>query len=187
MFRQSYDADFVALMERVEKDHPILLKVESIDTDSIDQVKFRERFLESKNVADSSADANANVEMKTISTLYSEKVKPLQKMDSIHLLFTKMKDLYGSESAQEYTRLILYKVVNAQDMVEIDKPYCWAFDMFDLLHIGLPFITNYPSLPAKHADTFLQHSIQLVQFAAGQLVGATAIPNVLIAYAHLLK
>ena len=187
MFRQSYDADFVALMERVEKDHPILLKVESIDTDSIDQVKFRERFLESKNVADSSADANANVEMKTISTLYSEKVKPLQKIDSLHLLFIKMKDLYGSESAQEYTRLILYKVINVQDMVEIDKPYCWAFDMFDLLHTGLPFITNYPSLPAKHADTFLQHSIQLVQFAAGQLVGATAIPNVLIAYAHLLK
>ena len=64
---------------------------------------------------------------------------------------------------------------------------CWAFDTYDVLEKGLLFVTNYPSVPAKHSDVFLQHVIQLLQYAAPQLVGATAIPNVLVIYSALLK
>jgi len=187
MYMPAYDRNFLSLIENIERDFPFLLEIESIDKESLNTSLFRKRFLESNNVADTSADANANVELKTISTLSSEKVKSFNKLDSLNLLFTKMKELYGTKSALEYMEMVMSKQLNVQDVVDIDKPYCWAFDMFDLLHTGLPFVKNYPSLPAKHSDTFLQHSIQLVQFAASQMVGATAIPNVLIVYAHLLK
>lgn len=187
MYRLSFDEGFLSLLEKIWDQNPTLLKIERIDPDSIDMYNFREEFIKSSNVADTSADANANVELRTISTLGSEKTKPLSKIDSLDFLYRKMKDMYGSDVAQDYMYRILTKEINVQDVVEIEKPYCWAFDTFDLLHIGLPFIRNYPSEPAKHSDTFLQHAIQLVQFAASQLVGATAIPNVLITYAHLLK
>lgn len=186
MYRLPYDGDFLSLISEIDATYPKLLVIEAIDSGALDTVAFRKRFIMSSNVADTSADANANVELKTISTLASEKLKPFVKLDSYNYLFIKMKEAYGLERAQQYMRMVLMKQLNVQDVVDIEKPYCWAFDMFDLLHIGLPFITNYPSRPAKHSDTFLQHAIQLVQFAASQLVGATAIPNVLIAYADLL-
>ena len=64
---------------------------------------------------------------------------------------------------------------------------CWAFDTYDLYTIGLPFVTNYPSDPAKHSDVFWQHTIQLLQYAAPQMMGATAIPNFIVIYSGLLK
>ncbi len=64
---------------------------------------------------------------------------------------------------------------------------CFAFDTYDLLTIGLPFVVNYPSQPAKHSDVFWQHTIQLLQYAAPQMMGATAIPNFIVIYSGLLK
>ena len=64
---------------------------------------------------------------------------------------------------------------------------CFAFDTYDLLTTGLPFVTNYPSETAKHSDVFWQHTLQLLQYAAPQMMGATAIPNFVVIYSSLLK
>jgi len=73
---------------------------------------------------------------------------------------------------------------NANGMVQHN---CFAFDTYDLITMGLPFVTNYPSKPANHSDVFWQHTIQLLQYAAPQMMGATAIPNFIVIYSGLLK
>ncbi len=73
---------------------------------------------------------------------------------------------------------------NANGMVQHN---CFNFDTYDILNIGLPFVTNFPSDPPKHSDTFWQHTVQLLQYSAPQLMGATGIGNFLIIYSSLLK
>ncbi len=190
--RQSYDQDFQHLLLDLKDKYPArIFQLEGIDTDSLDIVKYSKNYFgnkkENKSVADNTIDPNANVQIRNIATYQTESVKGIEKLNSLYLLWVNAKKLYGTREANTLIEKEINKEINIQDAVHAYKPYCWAFDTYDVLEKGLPFVTNYPSVPAKHSDVFLQHVIQLLQYAAPQLVGATAIPNVLVIYSALLK
>jgi len=186
--RQSYEEEFEHFILDMKDKYPAsLFKLNGIDDEVLDMTKFSRNYFLKTNMADASVDANANVQIKNVSTYKSEVHKGLDKLNSFYLLWKTARRTWNTREANRLLEKELTKEVNVQDFSNIYLPYCFAFDVYDLLNIGLPFVNNYPSKPTKHSDVFLQHTIQLIQYAAPQMMGATAIPNFLVIYAELLK
>lgn len=186
--KQSYAEDFEHLMLDLKDKYPkSLLDLNGISDEDLDHTKFAQKFFSKKNTADISPDSNANIQIKNIVTFNVERHKGSDKLDSLFLFWKTAKKQYGLREANRLVEKEFCKDLNIQDCGNFYLPYCYNFDTYDLLHIGLPFVTNYPSGPAKHSDTFWQHTIQLLQYAAPQMMGATAIGNFIIIYSGLLK
>ena len=187
--KQSYDEEFQHLMLDLRDKYPKqIFEKNGISEKSLDIVKYAENyFLKKNNVSDTTIDPNANVQIRSVHNFNIEKFKGLDKLTSIWLLWRRAKKNWGTRRANDLIERELIKDINVQDFSNISLSYCFAFDTFDLVEKGLPFITNRPSKPANHADTFLRHAEQLVMFASNQMMGATAIPNVVIVYSMLLQ
>ena len=186
--KQSYDSKFEHfILDMKDKYQNSVFKLNGIDDDILDMTKFSRNYFLKSNVADASIDANANVQINNVSTYKSEVHKGLDKLNSYYLLWKTARKLWNTREANRLLEKELNKELNIQDASHSYLSYCFAFDTYDVLIQGLPFVTNYPSLPAKHSDVFLQHTIQLIQYAAPQMMGATAIPNFLIIYAEVLR
>jgi ribonucleoside-triphosphate reductase len=186
--KQSYDDDFEHFMLDMKDKYPkSIFEINGINDENLDRTKFAKKYFTKKNVANISVDSNANVQIKNIAAFNTERNKGLDKLDSLFLFWKTAKKLYGLREANRLVEKELNKDLNIQDSNNFYLPYCFAFDVYDLLTVGLPFVTNYPSNPAKHSDVFWQHTIQLLQYAAPQMMGATAIPNFIVIYSALLK
>lgn len=186
--RHSYDEDFEQLYLDLKDKYPKnIFQLEGIDESQLDMTQFSKNYFLKKNVADASVDQNANIQIKTVTTYKLEVHKGEDKLNSLYLLWKTAKKLWGTRYANKLVEEEVCKDVNVQDAGNSYLPYCWAFDTVDMVLKGLPFITNLPSNPARHADTFLRHCEQLIMFASHQQMGATAIPNVLVIYSFLLK
>ena len=185
---QSYDQEFEHFMLDMKDKYPnSLFQLNGIDNDVLDMTKFSQNYFLKKTVADASIDSNANVQINNVSTYKTEVHKGLDKLNSYYLLWKTARKLWNVREANRLLEKEINKEINIQDASHSYLSYCFAFDTYDLLIQGLPFVTNYPSDPPKHSDTFLQHTIQLIQYAAPQMMGATAIPNFLIIFAELLR
>jgi len=186
--KQSYDEAFEHFILDMKDKYPnSLFQLNGIDNDVLDMTKFSQNYFLKKTVADASIDSNANVQINNVSTYKTEVHKGLDKLNSYYLLWKTARKLWNIKEANRLLEKEFNKELNIQDASHSYLSYCFAFDTYDLLVNGLPFVTNYPSDPPKHSDTFLQHTIQLIQYAAPQMMGATAIPNFLIIYAELLR
>jgi ribonucleoside-triphosphate reductase len=186
--RHSYESEFEHLYLDLKDKYPKqIFQLEGIDESQLDVTQFSKNYFLKKNVADASIDQNANVQIKTVATYKSEVHKGEDKLNSLYLIWKTAKKLYGTRIANRLIEEEVCKDLNIQDSSNSFLPYCFAFDTIDVVTNGLPFITNMPSGPAKHADTFLRHCEQLIMFASHQLMGATAIPNALVIYSALLK
>ena len=186
--KQSYENDFQHFMLDMKDKYPkALFELNGISDDALDMTKFSRKYFLKKNVADTTIDGNANVQIKNVATYKSEVHKGLDKLNSLFLLWKIIKKNWGTSEANRLLEKEINKDINMQDSSHSFLPYCFAFDVNDILLNGLPFVTNYPSEPTKHSDVLLQHTIQLLQYAAPQMMGATAIPNFLIIYSAVLK
>lgn len=186
--KQDYDDGFEHLMLDLKEKYPkSIFELNGINSDDLDHTKFAKKYFSKKNVADASIDANANVQIKNIATFMVERHKGSDKLDSLFLFWKTAKKLFSEREANIFIEKEINKDINVQDCGNFFLPYCIAFDTYDLLLKGLPFVTNYPSAPAKHSDVFWQHTVQLLQSAAPQMMGATAIPNFIVIYSALLK
>lgn len=186
--KQAYDDDFEHFMLDMKDKYPkSIFELNGISDDDLDHTKFAKKYFTKKNTADISSDSNANVQIKNIATFNIERHKGSDKLDSLFLFWKTAKKQYGLREANRLVEKELCKDINIQDSSNFYLPYCFAFDTYDLLTVGLPFVVNYPSAPAKHSDAFWQHTIQLLQYAAPQMMGATAIPNFIVIYSGLIK
>ena len=186
--KHTYDEDFENLLLDLKDKYSVkLFELNGIDDNSLDITKFSINYFLKKNTADSTIDSNANVQIKNVTTYNFESRKGHDKLNSLFLLWKTARKLYNTRIANTLIEKELIKDVNIQDLTHMYLPYCWAFDVYDIYTKGLPFVVNYPSTPPKYSDVLLQHTIQLLSYAAPQLMGATAIPNFLVIYAGLLK
>jgi len=186
--KHTYSEEFEALILDLKDKYPKkLFELEGISEEALDSTLFSRHYFEKKKTSESSVDPNGNVQIRHIGTFLSEKHKAQNKLDSIHLLWKTARRLYNTNYANKLVEKEITKSIYINDLLNFYLPYCWAFDCYDVALQGLPFITNYPSTPAKHADAFLQHTIQLLQYAAPQLMGATAIPNFIVIFSAFIK
>lgn len=187
--KQSYDEEFEHLLLDLKDKYPkTIFQLEGIDSSQLDITQYSKNyFIKTKNVADITIDQNANVQIKNVATYKSEMHKGVNKLNSLFVLWRTAKKIFGTRYANKLIEEEIIKDINIQDSTNIYLPYCWAFDIIDIVEQGLPFITNKPSSPPLHADTLLRHVEQLIMFASRQMMGATAIPNVLVIYSALLQ
>ena len=59
-------------------------------------------------------------------------------------------------------------------------PYCFAYDLDDLVEKGMFFIDHFGAKPAKHLDTFNSHVLEFVSWVANRSSGAVGLPSYLI-------
>lgn len=187
--KQSYDDSFQHLLYDLKDKYPkSIFKYEGIDDTQLDITQYSKNyFIKGKTVSDVTIDQNANVQIKDVVNYKSEMHKGLDKLNSLYLLWKTARKFWDTKEANKLIEKEICKDINIQDLISIYQPYCFAFDCYDLVDKGLPFIVNKPSEPAKHADTLLRHTEQLIMAASRQIMGATAIPNVLVIYSALLK
>jgi len=185
----SYDSEFEHLiLDLTDKYDKKFLEFSGISDKYLDITQYSKNYFSKKHSADSTMDKNANVQANHIGVYNAERYKGHSKLNSMFLLWTRLKKLYGTKEANRLIELEFNKSINIQDGYDVYIPYCWNFATYDLTLYGLPFIQGVNSVPAKHSDTFLQHVIQLCMFAAtDQLLGATSIGDVLLVYSYMLK
>ena len=142
---------------------------------------FIDNFIDSKNVADATIDPNANSSTKDIRTLMSDMVKPHSKLLAFNKIFYELTKKYGLVTAEEWLEnewngsLYLHDASSASYI-----PYCFAYDLDQLVDRGLYFINKFKTRPPQHLTTFNDHVLEFISWASNRSSGACGIPSYLI-------
>lgn len=143
--------------------------------------EFIDNFVEKKTVADASIDGNANVGTKDACSLMLEMNKPHSKLLSFNKIFIEMKKKFGVERAKEWlTNEYVGFFYNHDAATTSFIPYCFAYDIEDLVNKGLYFIDNFNSQPPKHLTTFTDFVGEFVSWTSNRTSGACGLPSFLV-------
>ncbi|MBQ6631351.1 MAG: hypothetical protein IJH55_04365, partial [Romboutsia sp.] len=155
-------------------------KLQGIDEDKLSLTDFINNFIISENVADASVDANANIGQKDIVTLISEMSKPHQKLLAFNKLYCEIQERYGFKVANEaFEKMWNYGIYMHDFNTSSFLPYCFAYDIKDIVEKGLFFINNYNAQPPKHLDSFVQILMEAIAFLSRRQSGAVGLPNLI--------
>lgn len=174
----SYSEDFDLLFKKLEEKYgPEIFELEGFGK-NLDIDYFNKKFFANEKIGDLSIDTNANVRSKHIGTYFAEVNKPFTKLNSIYVIWKKMKKLYGKEDAGKFLEAQINGAIYLHDAHHAAfMPYCFAYTLQPIVEKGLPFIDTIQSIPAQHLSTFIQHVIQFVMFASNQSSGAVGLPD----------
>lgn len=143
--------------------------------------EFIDNFVDTDTVADTTIDPNANSTTKDIKTLLNDMVKPYQKLLSFNKIFYELTKFYGVETAKEWLECEwngTFYLHNAHTASFI--PYCFAYDLNDLVEKGMFFVEQFGASPAKHLDTFNSHVLEFISWVANRTSGAVGLPSYLV-------
>ena len=155
-------------------------KLQGIDDDKLSLTDFINNFIVSDNVANASVDSNANISQKDIVTLISEMSKSHQKLLAFNKLYCEIQKLYGFKVANEaIEKMWNYSIYMHDFNTATFIPYCFAYDIKDIVEKGLFFISNYNAKPANHLDSFIQILMEAISFLSRRQSGAVGLPNLI--------
>lgn len=155
-------------------------KLQGLDENKLSLTDFMDSFVDSDNVANASVDSNANISQKDIVTMMSEMSKPHQKMLAFHKLYCEIQKMYGFKTANEaFEKMWNYAIYMHDFNTATFVPYCFAYDIKDIVEKGLFFIDGYNAKPAKHLDSFVQILMEGIAFLSRRQSGAVGLPNVI--------
>ena len=142
---------------------------------------FIDSFIDSQNVADVTIDTNANSNTHDIRTLMSDMMKPHTKLLAANKIFYEMEKEYGIQVAQEWLTqewiggLYLHDFPSSTFM-----PYCYAYDIREIVEKGLFFINKFKTEAPKHLTTFNDHVLEFISWASNRSSGAVGLPSYLV-------
>lgn len=158
--------------------------------------KFLDPHFYSKNffknqTKDITIDVNANAANTTMVQYLAEFSKAHLFLNNLYLLFKALRKKHKSEKQiQKVFEHIFNGDIYIHDKHHFGQvPYCYAYDCMDWVIEGIPKLIS-PSLdsdPAKHFDSFLQHTENLVIFFSNSQSGAVAFPNLFPVLAWFIK
>lgn len=135
---------------------------------------FIDNFVDTETVADASIDGNANVGHKDIVSLESEMSKPQLKMLSFNKIYYELNKKYNFKTANEWLRKEWTGEFYLHDAASATfKPYCFAYDLEDLVNKGLYFIDNFNAQPPQHLTTYTDFVGEFVSYASNRSSGET--------------
>ena len=185
--KQSYDAGFVALMERLGRNYPEeLFRLEGLHPDQLDMHEVSRNFFKTppegagRVTADASIDANANVCGRDVITFNHEVPKSLMKLNSLYNLWRTLQELYGTTIADGCITLHVAGTVYINDVWDIGRPYCFNFSTLDIALEGLKMGGRLTINPAKSLSAFLRQVEQFTVYAGNSTLGATGLADLLI-------
>ena len=180
--KYGFNNDFVDLMVSLkEKYGERIFEIHGIGDRNLDITQFPKNFYNksTKAVASVSIDDNANVSSKDISQYTYERFKSQQKLNSIYLLYKWVKKLFSKKDAAIAIERIISGDIFVNDLTDVEKPYCFAIDLNNLLASGMDFYDgkNIKINPPKRSDSFIAQVIQTTAFISNQIMGAIAYPS----------
>lgn len=142
---------------------------------------FIDNFVDSKNVADVSIDANANSSTHDIRTLMSDMMKPHTKLLAANKIFYEMTKKYGVAVAEKWLENEWNGAFYLHDFSTTTFiPYCFAYDLEEVVNRGLFFINKFKTTPPKHLTTYNDHVLEFVSWTANRSSGACGLPSYLV-------
>jgi ribonucleoside-triphosphate reductase (formate) len=142
---------------------------------------FIDNFVDSDNVANATIDSNANANTKDICSLTAEINKPHTKLLAYNKIFYEMTKKYGLNTAQEWLEQEWNGAFYLHDAPSSSfKPYCFAYDLEDLVNKGLFFVNDFKSEAPKHLLTYVRDVLEFVSWTSNRTSGACGLPNFLI-------
>ena len=140
--KYGFNNDFVELLADLkEKYGEKIFEIHGIGDKNLDITQFPKNFYNksTKAVASVSIDDNANVSSKDISQYTYERFKSQQKLNSIYLLYKWVKKLFTKKDAAIAIERIISGDIFVNDLTDVEKPYCFAIDLNNLLADGMNF------------------------------------------------
>jgi ribonucleoside-triphosphate reductase len=149
--------------------------------DQLSYTDFIDNFIDKTTVADASIDGNANVATKDICSLETEMNKPHGKLLAFNKIYYELNKRYGFHTANEW-------LINEWDghfylhdaSTSTSKPYCFAYDLENLVNKGLYFISNFNAQPPKHLVTYTDFVGEFVSYTSNRSSGACGLPSFLV-------
>lgn len=176
------DKDFTNHLEYLISKYGVdLAKLNGFADEQLNYTDFINNFIDKQTVADASIDGNANVGTKDICSLVTEMNKPHSKLLAFNKIFYEIKKKYGLKRAKqwlnaEYTGF--YYLHDAASTTFV--PYCFAYDIEELVNKGLYFIDNFNAQPPKHLTTFTDFVGEFVSWVSNRSSGACGLPSFLV-------
>lgn len=175
------DKDFIKQLDLLQQKYgEQFSKLQGLDKDKLNFTSFIDNFIDTDNVANASVDSNSNIAQKDIVTLMSEMVKPHKKLLAFNKIYYEAKKKYGKEFADKSLEQMWNYSIYMHDFdTSTFIPYCFAYDLKDIVEKGLFFIDNYNAEPAKHLDSFIQILMESVAFLSRRQSGAVGLANLI--------
>ena len=147
---------------------------------------FINNYIGSKNAASGSLfDANSNVTTKNIATLEAELNKDINIQVNRFLVFNKIKEIFGEDTANNYLRQIENHEIYVHDETSL-KPYCTSISMYPLLLNGLTGLGGESKAP-KHLTSFCGSFVNLLFSVSSQFAGAVATVEFLLYFDYFAR
>ena len=158
-----------------------LAKLNGFSDEQLSYTDFIDNFVDKQTVADASIDGNANVGTKDICSLMSEMSKPHSKLLAFNKIYYELNKRYGFKTANEWLKnewdghFYLHDAYSSTYV-----PYCFAYDIEELVNRGLYFIDHFNAQPPKHLVTFTDFVGEFVSWTSNRTSGACGLPSFLI-------
>lgn len=190
--KQSFTPDFVSIIEALKKNYPSdIFKIQGISEEDMDISIFSKNFFgksASASVADVSVDGNSNVNEKNITQYNYEINKSLMRLNSLYQMYKWIKKLYDKESAAEALIKVITGELFINDLVNFSMPYCYAFDLREMLCEGASYYKSNMKIRApKRSDSFLSLVIQSTAYISNQILGACSYPDFFVALDYFYR
>lgn len=158
-----------------------MAKLNGFSDSQLSYTDFIDNFVDKQTVADASIDGNANAGTKDICSLEAEMSKPHSKLLAFNKIYYELNKKYGFKTANEWLRREWDGHFYLHDAASSTmKPYCFAYDIEDLITKGLYFIDNFNAQPPKHLVTFTDFVGEFVSWTSNRSSGACGLPSFLI-------
>lgn len=152
-----------------------------LSDEQLSYTDFIDNFVDKQTVSDASVDGNANVGVKDICSLMSEMSKPHSKLLAFNKIYYELNKKYGFKTANEWLRNEWDGHFYLHDSYSSTYvPYCFAYDIEDLVNRGLYFIDNFNAQPPKHLVTYTDFVGEFVSWTSNRTSGACGLPSFLI-------
>lgn len=158
-----------------------MAKLNGFSDEQLSYTDFIDNFVDKQTVADASIDGNANVGTKDICSLTAEMSKPHSKLLAFNKIYHEINKKYGFKTANEWLKNEWdghYYLHDAASSTYV--PYCFAYDIEELVNKGLYFIDNFNAQPPKHLTTYTDFVGEFVSWTSNRSSGACGLPSFLI-------
>ena len=176
------DRNFATIFNHLkDKYGDTMAKLNGFSDEQLSYTDFIDNFVDKATVADASIDGNANVGHKDIVSLENEMSKPHSKLLGFNKIFYEINKKYGYQTAVDWLtnewdgHFYLHDAYNATY-----KPYCFAYDIEELVNRGLFFIESFNAQPPKHLVTYTDFVAEFISWCCNRTSGAVGTPSFLI-------
>ena len=167
------DKNFTTMFNRLSAEYGTEMSaLNGFSDEQLSYTDFISNFIDKQTVADASIDGNANVGRKDIVSLENEMSKPHSKLLAFNKIYYEINKEYGFSTANKWIRGEWIGDFYLHDAVSSSfRPYCFAYDIDDLVNKGLYFIDGFNAQPPQHLITYTDFVIEYINWTCNRSSG----------------